>query len=144
LRWGYYQNTGQSFFAGGGTFTNVGVGSSPIQTLGGMTPLGSYTIAIQFNCWVDSADTTSSCYISYNNSAGSFTGNNLYTSGTPCPNTTATGVYPYGSSTQFTIQDTLIFVAGNSGELELDLYFGTTAGFSGNYKWSLSAQIITP
>jgi len=142
LRWGYYQNTGQAFSASSGTFTNVGVGSSPIQTLSGMTPLGSYTIAIQFNCWVDSADTTSSCYINYSNNVGSFTG--LYDSGTPCPNTTATGVYPYGSSTQFTIQDTLIFTASSSGDLGLDLFFGTTAGFSGNYKWSLSAQIVTP
>jgi hypothetical protein len=142
LRWGYYTNVGQSFSASSGTYTNVGVGSSPIQTLSGMTPSGSYTIAIQFNCWVDNADTTSSCYINYNNVNGSFQG--LYDNGTPCPNTTAVGVYPYGSSTQFTIQDTIIFVAGNSGELYLDLYFGTSAGFSGNYKWSLSAQIISP
>ena len=142
LRWGYYQNSGQSFSASSGTYTNVGVGSSPIQYLSGMTPSGSYTIAIQFNCWVDSADTTSSCYINYNNINGSFTG--LYDTGTPCPNTTAVGVYPYGSSTQFTIQDTLIFTAGSGGELALDLYFGTNAGFSGYYKWSLSAQIISP
>jgi hypothetical protein len=144
LRWGYYQNSGQSFYASSGGFTNVGVGSSPIQVLGGMTAYGSYTIAIQFNCWVDSADTTSSCYLGYTSSSGSFTGNNLYTSSTPCPNTTAVGVIPYGSSTQFTIQDTLIFVAGSSGELVLDLFFGTNVGWSGYYKWSLSAYIVSP
>jgi hypothetical protein len=109
-----------------------------------MTPFGSYTIAIQFNCWVDSADTTSSCYLGYSSTAGSFTGNNLYTNSTPCPNTTAVGVFPSGSSTQFTIQDTLIFVAGSSGELYLDLFFGTGVGWSGYYKWSLSAQIVSP
>jgi len=142
LRWGYYQNSGQSFSASSGGFTNVGIGSSPIQYLSGMTPYNSYTIAIQFNCWVDSAETSASCYISYNNINGSFTG--LYDSGTPCPNTIATGVYPYGSSTQFTIQDTIIFVAGASGELALDLYFGTGIGWNGYYKWSLSAQIVSP
>lgn len=143
LRWGYYQNSGQSFSANSG-WTNVGLGTSPIQYLTGMTPNGSYTIAIQFNCWVDSADTTSSCYLGYSNSNGSFNSNCLYDSGTPCPNTTAFGMYPYGSSTQFTIQDTLIFVAGNSGELALDLYFGTYNSWGGYYKWSLSAQIISP
>ena len=142
LRWGYYQNGGVSFSASSGSYTNVGVGSSPIQYLSGMTPYGSYTIAIQFNCWVNSPDTTSSCYINYNNINGSFSG--LYDSGVPCPNTTAVGVYPYGSSTQFTIQDTIIFVAGGSGELALDLYFGTNAGWSGQYVWSLSAQIVSP
>jgi len=142
LRWGYYQNGGQSFSASSGGYTNVGIGSSPIQYLSGMTPYGSYTIAIQFNCWVDSVDTTSSCYISYNNINGSFTG--LYDTGTPCPNTTAVGVHPYGSSTQFTIQDTIIFVAGGSGELALDLFFGTSLGWMGYYKWSLSAQIVSP
>jgi len=142
LRWGYYQNLGQSFIATSGGFTNVGIGSSPIQYLSGMTAYNSYTIAIQFNCWTDYNDNTSSCYISYNNINGSFTG--LYDSGNPCPNTTAVGVFPYGSCTQFTIQDTIIFQAGSSGELALELYFGTSAGFSGNYKWSLSAQIVSP
>lgn len=144
LRWGYYQNSGQSFSIASGGFSNVGVGSSPIQYLSGMTPNGSYTIAIQFNCWVNNADTTSSCYLGYTNSSGSWNANCLYDTGTPCPNTTAVGVYPYGSSTQFTIQDTLIFVAGSSGELALDLYFGTNAGWGGYYKWSLSAQIVSP
>ena len=142
LRWGYYNNVGQGFSCGGGSYTNVGIGSSPIQYLSGMSPYGSYTIAIQFSCWVDNAEPSSSCYISYNNINGSFTG--LYDTGTPCPNTIASGVFPYGDSTQFTIQDTIIFVAGASGELALDLYFGTNTGWSGNYKWSLSAQIITP
>lgn len=141
LRWGYYQNSGQSFSANSG-FTNVGLGSSPIQYLTGMTPYGSYTIAIQFNCWVDSADTTSSCYLNYTNINGSFSG--LYDSGTPCPNTTAVGMFPSGSTTQFTIQDTIIFTAGSSGELALDLYFGTNNSWGGYYKWSLSAQIVSP
>jgi hypothetical protein len=144
LRWAYYQNTGIGFSVGGGSFTNVGVGSSPIVSLGSMTPFGSYTIAIQFSCFATTYDNTASCYLNYNNSSGSWNTNCLYNSNYPCPAVANAGTFPVGATTQFNIQDTLIFVAGSSGELLVDLYFGSSTGFGGIYFWSFSAQVISP
>jgi hypothetical protein len=145
LRWGYYQNSGQYFSIPAGSWYNVGVGSSPIISLSGMTAGGSYTIGIQFSCWIDSAESTGACYLGYSNSNGSWNGNCLYTSGRPCPSLTNGTTFSSPSNTQFTIQDTLIFVAGSSGDLSIDLYLGHNGGtWSGNYYWSFSANILTP
>ena len=103
LRWAYCKNTGQSFNAPSGQWTNVGIGGVPIETLSGMTAQGSYTIAIQFSCWIDNNEPTGACYLKYynGNTGTSFNSSCLYTSTRPCPALSHNSTYGSSANTQF-------------------------------------------
>lgn len=142
----YYSNASTSFSVGSGSWTNVGVGSSPIFYISGLTPYTAYTFSINFSVITNGGsgyEATGSVYLSFNNDTGGYTPT-IFTSTTPMTALGGNNSYSAGSNTQFVMNDTITFNSGMSGAIGADMYFGHNSGtWSGTYYWSVNGIQIS-
>ena len=142
----YYSNASTSFSVGSGSWTNVGVGSSPIFYISGLNPYTAYTFSINFSVITNGGsgyEPTGSVYLSFNNDTGGYTPT-IFTSSTPMTTMGDNNSFGAGSNNQFVMNDTITFNSGMSGAIGADMYFGHNGGsWSGNYYWSVNGIQIS-
>ena len=138
----YETHSNSNFGISSGTFFAIG---SPI-TWSGLTPSQSYTASIQFSMSCDTYESSSSIYLDYSNSSGSWSSNTYSSSSYPCPqtgsNTTFSGASGYSC---FTIIDSIYFQADSFGQLNIQLNGGHNGGtWNTNYRWTFIGTILQP
>ena len=94
----------------------------------------------------DTYESSSSIYLDYSNSSGSWSSNTYSSSSYPCPqtgsNTTAFGASGYSC---FTIIDSIQFTADSFGQLNIQLNGGHNGGtWNTNYRWTFIGTILSP
>jgi hypothetical protein len=139
----FYSNASTSFSIGAGSWYNVGVGSSPIFYISGLTPYTTYTFTINFSCYTNVNEPTGACYLGFSNDTGGYS-MFVFNNNNPCASIGSNSTF-YSQTTQFIMSgDTLTFNSGMSGAIGADLYFGHNGGtWSGNYYWSVNGiQVI--
>ena len=138
----YYEtHTNSNFSISSGMFQAIG---SPF-TWGGLIPNQNYLASIQFSMSCDTYESSSSVYLDYSNSSGSWSSNTYSSSSYPCPqtgsNTTFSGASGYSC---FTIIDSIQFTADSFGQLNIQLYAGHGGGFwNTNYRWTFIGTILS-
>jgi len=139
----YYEtHINANFGIGGGTFSAIG---SPF-TWGGLIPSQSYSASIQFSMSCDTYESSSSVYLDYSNSSGSWSSNTYSSSSYPCPQTGASNTFSGASGYScFTIIDSIQFTADSFGQLNIQLNAGHNSGFwNTNYRWTFIGTILQP
>jgi hypothetical protein len=89
---------------------------------------------------------TGAMYLETFNSNG-FYPPSTYTNGRPVAQTGNNNTFSTGGSgtSQFVFNDIINFTTDSNGQLIMDLYLGHNGGtWSGNYYWSMFANILSP
>jgi hypothetical protein len=139
----YYEtHTNSNFGIGGGSFSAIG----SAWTWGGLIPNQSYLASIQFSMSCDTYESSSSVYLDYSNSNGSWNSNTYSSSSYPCPQTGSNNTFSGASGYScFTIIDSITFTADSFGQLNIQLNAGHYGGFwNTNYRWTFIGTILQP
>ena len=134
------------YSSGSGSFS---IGSSVWATQGtiytfNMTPNTAFVMSVNFIVYTDSYESTGAMYLNTHNSITTFPPS-TYTSTRPVARTGESNTFSTGGTSQFVFNDTISFTSDNNGQLKMDLYLGHNGGtWSGNYNWSMFANILSP
>ena len=138
----FYSSNSGSFSLSSGSWQPQGT-----QYTFALTPNTAYIMSVNFSLFTTTYEATGAMYLETFNNNGLYPPQ-TYTSSRPVArigdnNTFSTG----GSGTsQFVFNDWINFTTDSNGQLIMDLYLGHNGGgtWSGNYYWSMFANIISP
>jgi hypothetical protein len=138
----FYSNNSAFFSVSSGSFQSQGTAFTF-----NLQPNSGYIMSVNFSMYTTTNETTSAMYLDTYNSIGSFP-SYTYTSSRPVAQTGAISTFNTGGSgtSQFVFQDIITFTTDNNGQLIMDLYLGhaNTTFWSGNYYWSMFANVLSP
>ena len=141
LRQLFYSNNAGSFILSSGSWQNLGTA----YTFNLQANTG-YIMSVNFTLYTDAYEASGAMYLETYNSITTFPPS-TYTSTRPVARTGATNTFSTGGSgtSQFVFQDIINFTSDSNGQLIMDLYLGHNGGtWSGNYNWSMYANILSP
>ena len=136
----FFNNGSNGFSVSSGSWANQGT----IYTFNFPLANQAYMMSVNFSLYTDSFENSGAMYVDFNNSNGTYAPS-TYSASRPVAQTGNNSVFNTSGSSQFVFNDWVSFTTDNNSQLIMEFYLGHNGGtWSGNYYWSLVANVLSP
>jgi hypothetical protein len=136
----FYASSSNSFSVSSGSWANQGA----IWTFSLPLPNQAYEMSVNFSVYTDSFENTGAMYPNFYNSASTYPPQ-TYSASRPVAQIGNNSVFNTSGTSQFVFNDWVSFTSDSSSQLIMEFYLGHNGGtWSGNYYWSMTANVLSP
>jgi len=135
-----FYDSGSNGFSLSGSWANQGT-IYTFQT--GLTANTAYVMSVNFSVYTTTYEGDSAMYVDFYNSTTTYPPA-TYSASRPVAQTGNGATFNSGGTSQFVFNDWVSFTTDSNSQLIMEFYLGSAVSWSGNFYWSMFANILNP